>query len=134
VRPDGHDDLVQEGKAIIGAQSFDSEAFEAFFKHVQERFDPFQDIEVDDSLGNLTLLDHVTNRSYGNAIFPIKRKTVIAVDKVGKFVPQCTKNVFLKYYSTRVDRMLVWSKEDAATYASAIHDCLTRFFAEEDLA
>ncbi|WP_180722511.1 DUF262 domain-containing protein [Paraburkholderia largidicola] len=134
VRPDGHDDLVQEGKAIIRDQSFDSEAFEAFFKHVQECFDPFQDIEVDDSLGNLTLLDQVTNRGYGNAIFPIKRKTVIALDKVGKFVPLCTKNVFLKYYSARVDRMLVWSKEDAATYASAIHDCLTRFFAEEDLA
>lgn len=134
VQPDEHDDLVQEGTAIIGAQSFDNEAFEAFFKRVQKRFDPFQDIEVDGSLGNLTLLDQVTNRSYGNAIFPIKRQTIIALDKVGKFVPLCTKNVFLKYYSARVDRMLVWAKEDATTYASAIHGCVTRFFAEEDLA
>lgn len=80
------------------------------------------------------MLDQVTNRSYGNAIFPIKRQTVIALDKVGKFVPLGTKNVFLKYYSARIDRMIVWAKDDATSYASAIQDCMTRFFAEEDLA
>lgn len=32
-----------------------------------------EDSEVDDSIGNLTLLDAQTNRGYGNAVFAVKR-------------------------------------------------------------
>jgi len=124
------DSLSKAVKALLAADKFDDEAFEQFFKIVQDHYDPFQDIEVDNGIGNLTLLDFGTNRGYGNAIFPIKRRKIIALDKVGKFVPLCTKNVFLKYYSARIDRMLVWSKEDVETYAASISTCLERFFAE----
>ena len=49
-------------------------------------------------IGNLTLLNATINRSYGNAIFPAKRKVIIEHDKIGSFIPLCTKNVFLKYF------------------------------------
>ncbi len=129
-REEDRDDLVGTAQKLLATERFDTEAFGQFFKRIQDLYNPHQDLDVDNSIGNLTLLDLVTNRGYGNAIFPIKRKTIIALDRVGKFVPLCTKNVFLKYYSASVDRMLVWNKEDADTYATAICDCLARFFDE----
>jgi len=39
--------------------------------------------------------------------------------------------VFLKYYSTRIDRMLDWTQQDAQAYFDAIADSLTSFFSRE---
>ena len=64
-------------------------------------------------LGNLTLLDYQTNRSYHNKLFPIKREIIIERDKGEVFIPVCTKNVFLKMYSKNVTNYMQWSKEDA---------------------
>ena len=120
--------MIKKTKELLAADKSDNEAFAKLFIRIQKRYDPHQDIEVDNSIGNLTLLDLRTNRGYGNAIFPLKRRTIIALDRVGRFVPLCTKNVFLKYYSKRVGRMLVWAKEDGEAYAAAISSCLARFF------
>jgi hypothetical protein len=95
---------------------------------VIERYDPGSDAEVDNGIGNLTLLDAATNRGYGNAIFPHKRRKVIALDKAGKFVPLCTKNAFLKYYSPKINEMLIWTRKDSASHQQAIVESLTRFF------
>ena len=39
--------------------------------------------EIKDNIGNLTLLDAGTNRGYGNALFPTKRKKIIEKDELG---------------------------------------------------
>lgn len=54
--------------------------------------------DLKNNIGNLTLLDAGTNRGYGNALFPTKRRKIIEKDKLGVFIPICTKNVFLKYF------------------------------------
>lgn len=124
--------LARDAQRLLTAPLHDDEGFRAFFDEVQKLYHPEAlDLDVDNSLGNLTLLDASTNRGYGNAIFPIKRKTIIQRDRVGGFVPLCTRNVFLKYYSSRVDRMLDWTREDASKYFNAIVDTLTDFFSRE---
>lgn len=123
--------LLARLRAIKDAEPFDVGAFEAIFSEVINRYDPDGDFEADNSIGNLTLLDAATNRSYKNAIFPIKRKTLIDLDKVGKFVPLCTKNAFLKYYSPRVNDMLIWTKEYTQAHQAAMHASLFRFFAAQ---
>lgn len=120
--------FIEKAQALLNAEKFDSEAFSAYFSLVQRTYDPYQSPESDNSIGNLTLLDAATNRGYGNAIFPIKRKMIIGLDKRGQFVPLCTKNAFLKYYSRHLHQMLVWSKADADAYANAICEQLTVFF------
>lgn len=115
-------------------EPFDSVAFEAAFNDVIDRYDPGSDVEADNSVGNLTLLDAGTNRSYGNAIFPMKRRRVIALDKAGRFVPPCTKNAFLKYYSSKVDEMLVWKCTDAKEHQDALVATLVSFFANHGAA
>ena len=93
---------------------------------------------------NFVLLDAGTNRGYGNAIFPAKRRCIISKDQ-GKrivvndvlsvienegeiaFVPPVTKNVFLKYYNTSVDDLRCWNKTDAEAYKQNILETLAEF-------
>ena len=73
-----------------------------------------------DFIWNQVLLDESTNKSYGNAIFPYKRKRIIKNSSMDIFVPICTRNVFFKAYSYRMQNMFEWDKTDAARYLSAI--------------
>lgn len=120
--------LPERLRALREQEPFDSVAFEVAFNYVIDKYDPGSDGEADNSVGNLTLLDAGTNRSYGNAIFPMKRRRVIELDKAGRFVPPCTKNAFLKYYSNKVDEMLVWTRADAKEHQDALVTTLVSFF------
>ena len=88
--------------------------------------------EADDSLANLTLLDANTNRSYGNSPFDQKRKIIIEVDAEGKFVPVCTRNVFLKVYSNEVDGLDDWTEKDKDSYIQAIKQEFNQFFGDDE--
>ena len=94
--------------------------FNKFFDEMQEKIEGKDNDFDKHSIGNLTLLDSVTNRGYGNAFFSIKRKTIIENDKKGTFIPICTKNLFLKYYSKNATDLQKWTEEDAERYKSAI--------------
>jgi len=72
------------------------------------------------SLGNLTLLDKWTNRSYQNAFFPVKRNIIINNAKKGRFIPLCTQNVFLKAYSKHLDTLSEWNHNDCCDYLEEI--------------
>lgn len=85
------------------------------------------DIEDRDDISNLALLDAETNRSYGNAIFPVKRMYIIDNDRCGKFVPIATKNVFLKYYSINIDDMMHWKQSDTVAYREAMKEKLGKY-------
>ena len=88
--------------------------------------------EADDSLANLTLLDSNTNRSYGNSPFDQKRRIIIEVDAEGKFVPVCTRNVFLKVYSNEVDGFDDWTDKDKDSYIQAIKQEFNQFFGADE--
>ncbi len=68
------------------------------------------------SLGNLTLLDRGTNRSYRNSFFPVKRMIVLNKAKSGVFIPLCTQNVFLKAYSKKLGNLTSWTGNDSEDY------------------
>jgi hypothetical protein len=91
------------------------------------------------------LLDASTNRSYGNAIFPAKRRVIIGKDQGKKiyiddnlevkddkgataFIPPCTANVFMKYYNPVTNNLREWDKKDAEAYLKNIEEVLTIFF------
>ena len=90
----------------------------------------FGEIDVD-SLGNLALLGKKENSGLGNYIFPIKRHKIIQYDKGGSFIPPCTRNVFLKYYSSSEDRvvnqLVKWEKEDGNAYIKDIKKKLAKY-------
>jgi hypothetical protein len=101
-----------------------NELYEKLVRHFREKTEP----EPDHSIANLVLLDAGTNRSYKNAVFAVKRQRLLELDRAGIFVPLCTRNVFLKCYSRRVDNALFWQESDREAYLEAIADTLTGFF------
>lgn len=93
------------------------ESFEKLANLVLEYYSKKSNIETDiNDLSNLVLLDSGTNRSYKNAVFPAKRKFIIEKEKEGMFIPICTKNVFLKYYTQDVIQMTFWDEKDRKAY------------------
>lgn len=104
------------------------EAFEALYKKLLAYFQENDEAPTDHGIGNLTLLDKSTNRSYKNAVFAVKRKALLALDQSGIFVPLCTRNVFLKCYSPQADNVMFWSKSDREAYQVEITRALVCFF------
>ena len=107
-------------------------------------------LEEKNKLWNFTLLDASTNRSYGNAIYPSKRRVIIGkeqgkkydpptIDENGNiidaqategqssFIPPCTKYVFMKYYDTKVFDPNTWNRDDAEAYLNDIKETLKQF-------
>lgn len=113
------DDLKDEAK-----KEFDDE-FNSLYKSVSAYFDEGQIPEEEkDNISNMALLNASINRSYGNAFFPIKRSYIKENDKSGVFVPIATKNVFMKYYSKKIDNMMYWTQEDASSYMDSMREML----------
>lgn len=94
---------------------------------------------------NLALLDEGTNKSYHNSIFSVKRSFVIYKEqgvhcylsdkgeveidtqRAIAFVPICTKQAFMKYYTSDANALLAWTRGDAEKYHDDIIEKLTDF-------
>ena len=72
--------------------NYEAKRWDECIRIIKEKYE--EDDENTDEIGNLTLLDAQTNRSYGNAIFPRKRQRILEEIREGKYVPYCTQLVF----------------------------------------
>jgi len=54
------------------------------------------------------------------------------MDKNGEFIPICTKNVFLKYYSNELSKVYSWSENDQEKYKNSIIETLENFLGEKN--
>lgn len=121
----------------------------SLFQQIKPKFPQAEEWTGEDKnrIWNYTLLDSSTNRSYGNALFSGKRRVIIGKDKgmciavpkmtkdgklqlteetraKSSFVPPCTKQVFMKYYSAIMTDANYWTKIDAEGYMNDIKECL----------
>lgn len=78
-------------------------------------------------LANLALLSAADNSSLNNDIFPVKRDRIIKLEKNGRFIPPCTRNVFLKFYSPADTQPYYWSSSDRRDYSDAIKHTIDKF-------
>ena len=120
--------LVARAQAVLEASQFDTEQFDQIYVDVLAHFEEADSADADHGIGNLALLDAQTNRSYKNAVFPLKRKVILGLDRAGTFVPLCTKNLFLKCYSEKIGNMMFWTQRDSESYRKAIVESFVRFF------
>ena len=51
------------------------------------------------SLSNLALVASGHNSALNNAVFEVKRRRILELDRQGAYIPICTRQVFLKYYT-----------------------------------
>ncbi len=124
--------LLERAKSLLDSDKLDGDQFEDLYCELLRHFQEADDTDTDNGIGNLALLDAATNCSYKNAMFPVKRRRVLGLDRAGTFVPLCTKNVFLKCYSQKINNMMFWSKEDRQNYREAIVETLVKFFQSEN--
>lgn len=113
---------------VIESRPFNKKGFDEIYDEIIKASGESESSEADHRLENLTLLDQGTNRSYKNAVFPVKRHRILSLDKSGIFVPLCTRNVFLKCYSTDLDKMEQWRDVDKSAYRKQVLDVLCNFF------
>lgn len=76
------------------------------------------------TLSNMALLTVGDNAALSNSTFDVKRRKVIEMDKAGQYIPTCTRNVFLKYYSSADTRLHFWSESDRQGYIEEINRIL----------
>lgn len=107
-------------KKINNGESFDEE-----LKHF---------FAIDDELmaiGNLTLLIAHDNRGIGNGFFFKKRQKLQEYYKQGSFIPACSMNVFMKFYSDNPGQMLFWDEKDRESYKNKLEQTIKNFFSNE---
>lgn len=125
------DDTTKNGKELKkraeACDINDEELFKKIFEDIVSHFNSDINDEDINDISNLTILDSETNRGYKNAVFPLKRKTIIERDKVGIFIPICTKNVFLKYFSEYPPKISFWTQDDRENYDKDLRKVLNNY-------
>ncbi len=135
-------DWLQQAKEFLNSKkdtdllkeidNYSKDTFEQLFNKLLNHFSENGIHEDINDLSNLTLLDAGTNRSYKNAVFPFKRKTIIKNEKTGTFIPICSRNVFMKYYSSEIEQMTFWSEADRTAYSENIKEVLNSYLSTQN--
>ncbi|MBR5469242.1 MAG: DUF262 domain-containing protein [Paludibacteraceae bacterium] len=84
----------------------------------------------DDLMGiqNLTLLSAHDNRGIGNKFFFEKRQKLQEYYQQGSFIPACSMNVFMKFYSDNPKQQAFWDEDDRNSYKEIIKQTIKKFF------
>ena len=125
-----HEGLLDEITALLAQSEIDQIRFTIL---QQKIFDLSSDAgSTIHSIKNLTLLTPSDNSSLNNAPFHRKRDKIKELDEKGSFIPICTKNVFLKYYSKNVEQNFKWDKKDMDAYLAEMKTILKNYLIIND--
>lgn len=122
-------DRILEDKLYLPQNEAGTTTFINVYERIIKYFGDSE--EADNTIANLTLLDSGTNRSYKNAIFPLKRKTILENCTKEIYIPLCTRNVFLKAYLQAND-LLKWTQTDKESYLADIVEKISKYLGLED--
>ena len=124
---------LEQSKASSAEKDRIKELFaQGNYKDIVDRIKSYfeDDSEGEDSknlIGNLTLLDERTNKSYGNSLFCTKKRIIQERDKNGTFIPITTKWVFEKYFHGSNSSDIYWKDEDKLAYQKYIVEQLGQY-------
>ena len=125
--------LLHRIEEVLSAQ-VTQQAFSALEKDLTAVFSPTDrpDDGQTHSISNLALLGHGDNAALNNSVFEVKRREIIRRDKEGSYIPACTRNVFLKYYTQIGNQQLhFWSAADREAYLEAIEEAVGPYLQPE---
>lgn len=136
VDPARRDALVAKIEASLAA--IDRNSFENLARDVMELFktgeaEASENLYSVHSVTNLALLACGDNSALGNSVFEVKRRKILELDRQGAFIPLCTRQVFLKYFSNaEVQQPHFWSVQDRASYLAAITELVEPYLLAEE--
>lgn len=120
-------DITPLKKEIIEmskSDNIDKDYFNSLRERIIEAFDSHGTMHT---LENMALLACPDNSRLNNAIFPVKRDRIIEMERQGRFIPPCTRNVFLKLYSKADNQPYFWSTADKRDYIAEINRIFNQF-------
>ncbi|WP_339221006.1 DUF262 domain-containing protein [Paenibacillus sp. FSL W7-1332] len=118
--------ILTKLKARLNDPNLSQNEFDDLFVEILNETEERFGIDLN-TIDNLALLDQGTNSALGNHFYPVKYKKLLEYDKKGHFIPICTRNAFMKYYSEKVDHFQLWSESDRSGYLLAIEQSFEIF-------
>lgn len=108
---------------------------------IEEIIKSIEEIMGVHKLSNMALLDGNTNSGLGKKGFVEKRAYIIRIDRnkwenkndKKHFIPICTKNIFLKYYTNDLKQMEFWGYQDRKNYLQNINRTLKKYLTIENI-
>lgn len=126
-----NEELANAMQDAIDKQKLERTEFDALQQQVIELLSVQGNAEYLHSISNLALLRSNDNAALNNSTFDVKRNLIVNMDKEGKYIPFCTKMVFLKYYTPSEDNQLhFWGQADRVAYVNAINKVLAAYLSE----
>lgn len=118
-------ELIERVQILLEQEKLERNDFEAVQTDVIKALSVDTDVEYIHSISNMALLNARDNAALNNSTFDVKRNLIIDLDKKGKYIPFCTKMVFLKYY-TESDKNQIhfWGQADREAYVREINKVL----------
>lgn len=131
---DRKEKLVAEANAFIDNEHATKEEFKTLSGKIVQFLSDKSEEDLTHSLSNMALLSKSQNSALNNSLFDAKRREIIEMDRRGEFIPYCTRNVFLKYY-TAPDKiqMAKWSEADREGYVAAINRVLKPYLSNDQV-
>lgn len=116
-------DTITKIEELISQDIIEKDEFEIIQFEIFKIFgDPYLH-----TIDNLALLSSENNSSLNNSIFPVKRSKIIELERIGAFIPICTRNVFLKYYSLNATHLYFWGEKDRENYFNSINSTIAEY-------
>lgn len=126
------EDLVNKVERELNKNKVSSIEFELLQMEIIDALSEGKSGDYMHSLSNLAILNTSDNAALNNSTFAVKRQKIIEMDQNGSYIPFCTRNVFLKYYSKSENpSLLFWGKDDRNDYISEINRVLKPYLKEE---
>lgn len=126
------DEIISKMQDCIDKEKLERTEFESVQQEVIKALSVEGNAEYLHSISNMALLNSNDNAALNNSTFDVKRNEIIKMDKMGKYIPFCTKMVFLKYYTPSEDNQLhFWGQEDRIAYIQAINKVLCNYLSED---
>lgn len=120
--------LIEDINAQLSKATIDKRNYEDLVRRTCEFLSADNDVDYLNTISNLALLNRSDNAALSNSTFDVKRNEIIKLDKEGKYIPYCTKMVFLKYYTPSEDNQLhFWGQKDREAYIASINRVLKNY-------
>lgn len=123
------DKLISRMKALKEMQEIEQEIFENIITDVYSAIKEATDFDESrlHNISNLCLVDANTNSKLNNSVFDVKREKIKERELAGHYIPVCTRNVFLKAYTSYPVNNAYWTDADREGYLANIKETYNYF-------
>lgn len=128
---DDSNELIELMSSAVAKDKLEGQEFSEIQQKVVDLLSVKGNTEYMHSIANMALLSSADNAALNNSTFDVKRNEIIKMDKAGRYIPFCTRMVFLKYYTPSADSQLhFWGHADRIAYVEAMNTVLVNYLEE----